>query len=210
MRFVTPSSLLLPSAVALLLTCVPSAKAQTIDFNGTPNGTFLSYTESGVTFTAVNGTTLTSTAFGNTPNGTRGLISSDFNNFAEIRASIFGGASFVSVDLGDYNVDADTIFLQAFDAGNNSVGFTSQLLPTTFTGMNTLSLSGANIASVIFGSRTPSVQGSSVYADNFTFRPAAATAVPEPSEWLAMGMAGTSVMGLMVRARRRRTSKTAA
>ncbi|MES2459309.1 MAG: hypothetical protein V4671_01910 [Armatimonadota bacterium] len=29
-------------------------------------------------------------------------------------------------------------------------------------------------------------------------------AVPEPSEWLAMGMAGTSVMGLMVRARSRR------
>ncbi|MES2459841.1 MAG: PEP-CTERM sorting domain-containing protein, partial [Armatimonadota bacterium] len=30
--------------------------------------------------------------------------------------------------------------------------------------------------------------------------------VPEPSEWLAMGMAGTSVMGLMVRARRRRSA----
>ncbi|MES2460542.1 MAG: PEP-CTERM sorting domain-containing protein [Armatimonadota bacterium] len=33
-------------------------------------------------------------------------------------------------------------------------------------------------------------------------------AVPEPSEWLAMGMAGTSVMGLMVRARRRKVVKT--
>jgi hypothetical protein len=33
-------------------------------------------------------------------------------------------------------------------------------------------------------------------------------AVSEPSEWLAMGMAGTSVMGLMIRARRRRTSKS--
>jgi hypothetical protein len=34
------------------------------------------------------------------------------------------------------------------------------------------------------------------------------TPVPEPSEWLAMGMAGTSVMGLMIRARRRRTGKS--
>jgi hypothetical protein len=31
------------------------------------------------------------------------------------------------------------------------------------------------------------------------------TPVPEPSEWVAMGMAGTSVCGLMLRARRRRT-----
>lgn len=38
----------------------------------------------------------------------------------------------------------------------------------------------------------------------------APAAVPEPSEWLAMGMAGTSVMGLMVRARRRKTSKSVA
>ena len=35
-------------------------------------------------------------------------------------------------------------------------------------------------------------------------------AVPEPSEWLAMGMAGTSVMGLMIRARRRKSSKSVA
>ncbi|MES2460965.1 MAG: discoidin domain-containing protein [Armatimonadota bacterium] len=34
-------------------------------------------------------------------------------------------------------------------------------------------------------------------------------AVPEPSEWLAMGMAGTSVCGLMVRARRRKSGKAA-
>jgi hypothetical protein len=33
---------------------------------------------------------------------------------------------------------------------------------------------------------------------------AAVNPVPEPSEWLAMGMAGTSVMGLMIRARSRR------
>ncbi|MES2465058.1 MAG: PEP-CTERM sorting domain-containing protein [Armatimonadota bacterium] len=34
--------------------------------------------------------------------------------------------------------------------------------------------------------------------------------VPEPSEWLAMGMAGTSVLGLMIRARRRKNSPAAA
>ena len=34
--------------------------------------------------------------------------------------------------------------------------------------------------------------------------------VPEPSEWLAMAMAATSVGGLMIRARRRRSSKSVA
>ncbi|MES2459311.1 MAG: PEP-CTERM sorting domain-containing protein [Armatimonadota bacterium] len=43
--------------------------------------------------------------------------------------------------------------------------------------------------------------------DNLRFsRVNATAAVPEPSEWLAMGMAGTSVMGLMVRSRRRKSA----
>ena len=33
-----------------------------------------------------------------------------------------------------------------------------------------------------------------------------ANPIPEPSEWLAMGMAGASVMGLMIRARRRKSA----
>jgi hypothetical protein len=36
------------------------------------------------------------------------------------------------------------------------------------------------------------------------------TPVPEPSEWAAMGMAGASVCGLMLRARRRRSPKAGA
>jgi hypothetical protein len=45
--------------------------------------------------------------------------------------------------------------------------------------------------------------------DNMLFGQAGATVnpVPEPSEWLAMGMAGASVGGLMLRARARRRKK---
>ena len=46
-----------------------------IDFESTPAGTFSSYYEQGVTFTALGGNNLlTSDKFGNAPNGTRGLI----------------------------------------------------------------------------------------------------------------------------------------
>lgn len=45
-----------------------------IDFENTPAGIFSSYTEQGVTFTALSSGMLTSDMFGNAPNGTRGLI----------------------------------------------------------------------------------------------------------------------------------------
>jgi hypothetical protein len=124
-RFVSPCSLALSSALALLLTCAQSAQAQTITFEGAPAGNYISYTESGVTFTAVGGGNLTSTTFFNTPNGTKGIIGANLVTLQEIRADIAGGATFVSVDLGDFGAgaDSDTIFLQAFDAANNPSGY---------------------------------------------------------------------------------------
>ena len=50
------------------------ANAAVVDFSGTPSGEFVSYYESGATFTAVGGGNLTSESYGNTPNDTRGLI----------------------------------------------------------------------------------------------------------------------------------------
>ncbi|MDA7979033.1 MAG: hypothetical protein MPJ50_09730 [Pirellulales bacterium] len=64
------------AASALILMGVPcTASAEIlIDFESTPSGVFPSYTEQGVTFTALGDGMLTSELFGNAPNGTRGLI----------------------------------------------------------------------------------------------------------------------------------------
>jgi hypothetical protein len=64
--------------------------------------------------------------------------------------------------------------------------------------METLSLSAANIDHAVFGARAPAVNGSSVFADNFTFGEAT---VPEPATLLP---AGLGLLAFLV-ARRRRT-----
>ncbi len=164
----------------------------TIDFEAFPTGPFTSYTESGVTFTASGGGTLLVTAVG--PNGTKGLLDSKYP-MKELRADIGPGATFVSVDLGDFGSDSDRLFLEVFNAGNMSLGYTDLVIPPEFVGMKTLSLSAPNIAYVIFGARE-AVDGSSVYADNFTFNP-----IPAPGAILLGGI-GVGLVGWL---RRRRT-----
>lgn len=169
-----------------------------IDFERTPNGAFPSYTESGVTFRAVQGN-LTSTLYGMTPNGTRGIIGELSNPYQEILAFIAGGASRVSIDLGDFNADPDLIFLEAFDARGNLLGSVTELLPPEFEGMRTLTFSHPDIASVRFGGRLPSVNGSSIYADNFGYEPA----VPEPATVTLLGVGALGLLAWRRRHRRR-------
>jgi len=99
----------------------------------------------------------------------------------------------VSIDLGDFGADPDTLFLQIFNSSNVSLGFASLAIPDTDSTMHTLSLSSPNIAYAIFGARAPAINGSSVFADNFTF---AASSVPEPSTilQLALGLLGVTAI----------------
>ncbi len=151
-----------------------------------------SYTESGVTFTAPDFSTV------GTPNGTQGLLEgSSPRNF--FRADIAGGAAMVSVDLGDFNADSDLLFLDVYNSLNISLGHTDLFIDSSFSGMKTLSLSTPGIAYAIFGA-TDAINGSSVFADNFVFAP-----VPEP-ETYGMMLMGLCMIGFI--ARRRRNEQT--
>jgi hypothetical protein len=160
----------------------------TINFDALSLSGVSSYTESGVTFTAPNFSTLDS------PNGTLALLEeSSPRNF--LRADISGGAVSVSVDLGDFGGDSDLLFLEVFDSSDTSLGRTEFFIEASFEGMETLSLSTPGISYAIFGA-IDAVNGSSVYADNFTITP-----IPEP-ETYAMLLAGLGLLGFTARRRK--------
>ncbi|MDO9310599.1 MAG: FxDxF family PEP-CTERM protein [Nitrosomonas sp.] len=183
--FIFSIALLAPFAFA---TSSVHAAPITINFDALSLVGASSYTESGVTFTAPNFSTLES------PNGTFALLEeSDPKNF--LRADISVGAVSVSVDLGDFDGDSDLLFLDVYDSSNTLLGHTELFIETTFTGMKTLSLSTPGISYAIFGA-TGGANGSSVYADNFTI-----TAIPEP-ETYAMLLAGLGLLGFTARRRK--------
>lgn len=194
-------SLRLAAIVAAILTS-SAARAVVIDFSAVPAGELPSYTEAGVTFTAVPpGTAVTASGFGDTPNGTPGLVGVVTGGiFPELRADLPGLFGFVSVDLGDFNADADTLFLEVYSAGDVLLGSTTLLIDDAFVGMMTLSQSVPGIAYAIYGARTPALGGSSVYSDNFTFEDGVVQAVPEPSTLALLAFGGVACL------RRRRRS----
>lgn len=190
------------AAIATTLACTAAA-ATTIDFDSTGGLYVPSYTEAGVTFVPNGGTGL---QFTGAPSGSNGFFAAG-GPHPTVTATIAGGASAVSIDLGDggRGNDSDLLFLEAYNAANVLLGRTELLVPESFLGMKTLSLSFAGIDHVIFGSEAPSVDGSSVLNDNFTFEPAAISAVPEPATW-AMMLVGFFGLGAMLRRARPATA----
>ena len=90
------------------------------------------------------------TFFATSPNGTNALTMSRGLD-ALWRADIVGGASMVSVDLGDFGEDADQPFLSVYDNTDNLLGTTSLDIGQDISGMFTLSLLGNNISYATFG-----------------------------------------------------------
>lgn len=188
------SSWIIAVAAVVVAFFVPRlAHADLIDFSTAPAGPVVSFTIGSVTFSAVGGGGAIISA--TTPNGTTGILDANIPR-KELRADIVGGATSVSIDLGDFDADADTLFLEIFNSSNVSLGFTSLLIDASFTGMDTLTLSASDIAYAEFGARTPALGGSSVFADNFEFTQ---TTVPEPSAILLLGTGLAGVAGVIRR-----------
>ena len=183
----------------VILTTAHTANAVIIDFESFPTTNFSSHSESGVTFTAVGGSSTILAAI--TPNGTLGILDAPPSGPSqELRADFSSTVSSVSVDLGDEGSDGDLLFLEVFNAADVLIGSTGLLIPSTFAGMTTLSVTAANISYAVFGSRFPSVNSSSVFADNFTFD-VGGVAVSEPKAVSMM----ISALGIFWLVRRKRT-----
>lgn len=110
---------------------------------------------------------------------------------ATIRADFSSAATFVSVALGDWNQDADNIFLQIFDAADNLLAQTSLLRPDASYAMDILSLGGTGIAYAIFGTNGGDL--GFIAADDFSFG-LASVPVPAGGVLLATGLAAAAAL----------------
>ncbi len=133
--------------------------------------------------------------------GARAAIGSAFTHDAPFRADFVSPTTFVSVVLGDFGADEETLFLRAFDAADNLLNAAEFLHSETSDGGPTLSVAAAGIAYVLFGAS--GAFPNSVYFDNFTYEAPDTQDVAEPAS-LALAAAGLGALGLARRRRARR------
>jgi len=179
--------ILLAWAILIGWTGPVAATPTIVSFEDFPSGTFSSHTEDGATFSAVEGGPLRAVF---------DMLASAATPMEEIRADIDGGATFVSVDLGDGGGDADPLFLEVYDMADSLLGAASDLLPAGTSGFRTLSISEPQIAYAVFGARGAS-GGSSIFVRTFAFEPV--VTIPAPGGLLLAALG----VGLVSSLRRR-------
>ena len=166
-----------------------SALAGTVDFNSLSNGDDITGVDlGGVTITRGANTVIVTSASpastGNTIQGGSFVSDDPFRaDFSE------AGVTYVQVDMGDFNQDADDLFLRAYDSSDNLIGETLLSIAGSFVGMETLSVMTATaIAYVTFGTTGPDFLNS-IYADNLIWR---TSDIPLPAALplMLMGLGG--------------------
>ncbi len=200
-------SLLVLSMCVLLGAWSGVAGAASVTFGVLPASPFSEHAEAGVVFSALNGGQLQAVT---TAAGSQGITSTlvglDPEFFPFMQAVIVDEAGCVSIDLGDVNNDAETLFIDAYDASDNLLTSTTFLSPIEDENMHTLKVfapaEGPCVSYVVFGA-TGGLDGSSVAADNFVYGPCAGPCpgvIPAPGAVL-LSMIGTGLVGYLRRRR---------
>lgn len=169
--------------------------------------TFVSGSASSTTF---NGVTTIGANF-----TTAGQPAPNFSIFAAdnsvLLTGVFGGAALTSTSNSSGTIQSIGFNTVTYTGGSFLTQFLANNGGSSAVGTFGVTLSGVNPAFGITGGTTASFPGltmtSGANLNGFTAAASGATfdatSVPEPGEYAAMGMAGMSVMGLMVRARRK-------
>jgi hypothetical protein len=179
--------------------------ATTIDFESTSTGTYsvLTYGAVTINFLGGSGTFNVDNQTPGPPISNHNLISYFTNpGSGSFQATFAGGASSVSIGMGDFNADDDEGHLRAYDSSNNLLDTDSILVAASTFGGGTMTVSSSTAIARVEWNETGSFAGA-VYWDNLTYE-AATPAVPEPETYalMALGLAFTGFV-----ARRRRAAK---
>jgi len=183
-------------SVMLLLLGVGSVGATVIDFESFSAGTIVSGPGvfSDLVLSAGNDNIVVSSSVpGPTLSGLRTAAANPFTHSSPFRADfLISGVNSVSVAMGDYNADSDNLFVQAFNSSNVMLSSVDYVLSAGTYGGPTLTVTGTDIAYVLFGST--GLYLNSVYFDNFAYD--VATSVPEPTTLLLLGLGLLGLAGI--------------
>lgn len=189
-------------ALALALGTAGSAAATTIDFEGTATGTYseLIYGDVTISFLGGDGAFRVDNANPGPPISGRALVSYFTNpGDSAFQALFAGGASSVSIGMGDFNADEDEGHLRAYDAADNLLDVDFIQVPGPVFGGGTMTVSSATSIARVEWNETGTFAGA-VFWDNLTYTAFDGGVVPEPSTW-AMMLLGFAAVGAGFRRR---------
>jgi hypothetical protein len=129
------------------------------------------------------------------------IINNPYNVLGDATIATFAELTdFVSITMGDFNADEDSLYLLAFDASDNQIDDAFFANPSSSYAGHTLSVSAASPSISWVKFYGVGSNNNSVFWDNFSFNAEECPpAVPEPMTLSLLGMGLAGVFGLRKR-----------